>query len=342
MPLEPDHWLAGGGLVLGVLFGAAAQRSRFCVVAAVSNLALMRDYRQLHAWLAALGVALIGTGLLEWSGWVPIAESTYRSPALNWLGTVGGGLLFGYGSLLAGGCASRTLVRCAEGNLGSLATLLAFALAGMATLFGVLDPLRGWISGQALYLAAGDSSLAAIADLPQWLATLILALFCIGGILIPGRAREHPGLIGAGALIGLAVVAGWWVTGVPGYDEFAETPPASLAVAGPLARAAAWFTMNQASGTLFALLFIPGVLAGALASTLLSRSFRWIAPDGSRLGAYLGGGALMGVGAVLAGGCNIGQGITGLATVSAGSLLAVSGILGGMLLGLWRMGRTGG
>lgn len=42
----------------------------------------------------------------------------------------------------------------------------------------------------------------------------------------------------------------------------------------------------------------------------------------------------MGVGAVLAGGCNIGQGLTGAATLSLTSLLAVSGILGGLLLGL--------
>ena len=340
--MEPDHWLAGGGLLLGFLFGAAAQRSRFCMVAAVSNLALMRDYRQVHAWLAALGVALVGTGLLEWGGWVVIAESVHRRPTLDWLGAVGGGLMFGYGSMLAGGCASRTLVRCAEGNLGSVATLLAFAVAGMATMFGVLDPLRGWLAGNALYLASGDSSIAAIAGLPQWAACLSLALLCLGGILFLGHAWDHPGLIGAGVLIGLAVVAGWWVTGVLGYDEFTERPPTSLAVAGPLARATAWVTMHQPTGSLFALLFIPGVLAGSLASTLLSRSFRWISPDGSRIGAYLGGGALMGVGAVLAGGCNLGQGITGVATTSAGSLLAASGILGGMLLGLWSMSRASG
>ncbi len=175
-------------------------------------------------------------------------------------------------------------------------------------MFGVLDPLRGWLGGNALYLASGDSSIAAIAGLPQWAAWLSLAFLCLGGILFLGHAWDHPGLIGAGVLIGLAVVAGWWVTGVLGYDEFTERPPTSLAVAGPLARATAWVTMHQPTGSLFALLFIPGVLAGSLASTLLSRSFRWISPDGSRIGAYLGGGALMGVGAVLAGGCNLGQG----------------------------------
>lgn len=342
MPLEPDHWLAGGGLLLGILFGAAAQRSRFCVVSAVSNLALMRDYRQLHAWLAALGVALIGTGLLEWSGLVAVADSAYRRPSLDWLGTLGGGLIFGYGSMLAGGCASRTLVRCAEGNLGALITLLAFALTGMATMFGVLDPVRGWIAGNALYLDAGDASLASITGVPQWGAGLSLALVCLCGILFLGRPRDHLGLIWAGAAIGLAVATGWWVTGVLAYDEFADRPPWSLAVAGPLARTFAWLSMHQSTGTLFSLLFIPGVLAGSLASSLLSGPFRWIAPDGSRVGACIGGGALMGVGAVLAGGCNIGQGITGVATVSASSLLAATGILGGMLLGLWNMHRTGG
>lgn len=95
-------WLAGGGLGIGIAFGVVAQRSRFCVVSAFSNLVLMRDYRQLHAYLAALGVALVGTFALEWLDLVAIADTAYRRPSLNWLGALGGGLLFGLGAMLAG------------------------------------------------------------------------------------------------------------------------------------------------------------------------------------------------------------------------------------------------
>jgi len=143
---EFNLWLAAGAFTLGAFFGIVCQRSRFCVVAALSNLVLMRDYRQLHAYLAALGVALAGTGLLEWGQWVDVAASSYRNTSLNWFGALGGGLIFGVGAMLAGGCATRTLIRTAEGNIGALVTLIAFALVGMATLFGVLDAPRGWLS----------------------------------------------------------------------------------------------------------------------------------------------------------------------------------------------------
>ena len=116
MEIGTDVVLAGGGLIVGMIFGAVAQHSRFCVVAAVGNLVLIRDYRQLHAYLTALAFALSGTALLELWQWVDIGESGFRRPVLNWLGGLGGGLMFGFGAMLAGGCASRTLIRTAEGN----------------------------------------------------------------------------------------------------------------------------------------------------------------------------------------------------------------------------------
>lgn len=334
-----NPWLAGGGLVLGVAFGVIAQRSRFCVVSAVSNFALMRDFRQVHAYLAALGVAVAGTFALEWADLVSVAESSYRRPSLNWLGALGGGLLFGLGSMLAGGCASRTLVRTSEGNLGALLTLIAFALSGMAMLFGLLGPLQDWVVEFALPIGAGDATLSAVLGWPTWVLPLALAGACLAGILGLGNWRDHKATVAGGLGIGLLVVAGWWVTGTLGVDEFDPQPPASLTFAAPLARSVAWFVMGQPTGSAFALALVPGTLIGALAAAILAGECRWIAPAGERVGAYLTGGAFMGVGALLAGGCNIGQGLTGAATLSATSLLAVSGILGGMLLGLFWVGR---
>ena len=80
---------------------------------------------------------------------------------------------------------------------------------------------------------------------------------------------------------------------------------------------------------------IGGILLGALITALFSRRFHWTAPDSSRVAAYLVGGMLMGIGAIFAGGCNIGNGLTGLATVSLHSIIAFGAILVGMRTGLW-------
>ena len=54
-------WLVGGGLFLGLLFGVVVQRTQFCMITAVSNVVLMRDFRHAHAYFAALLVAILGT-----------------------------------------------------------------------------------------------------------------------------------------------------------------------------------------------------------------------------------------------------------------------------------------
>jgi hypothetical protein len=277
---------------------------------------------------------------LEWGEWVAIGESSYRSPRLDWVGLLLGGLIFGFGSMLAGGCATRTLIRTAEGNLGALVTLLVLAIAAVTTLFGLLEPLRGWIMGQsALYLGEGRSSVAGWFSVAPGSPAVVGALLCAGLVFRTGDWRDHPGIVVAGAFIGLTVVAGWWLTGYLAYDEFESTPPVSVSVVGPLARGTVYVTLGQMTGSLFGLFLIAGIFAGALLSALLSGSFRWIRPDGARFGVYLLGGCFMGAGAVMAGGCNLGQGLTGLATLSLQSLVAVAAILLGMRIGLWWLER---
>ena len=86
----------GGGLFLGLLFGVVVQRTQFCMVTAVSNVVLMRDFRHAHAYFAALLVAILGTLFLETGGLAAISETGYRVPRYDWLVIIGGGLLFGF------------------------------------------------------------------------------------------------------------------------------------------------------------------------------------------------------------------------------------------------------
>ena len=337
MAEELNIWLIGGGLAIGVLFGMVVQQSRFCMLSAVTNLVLMRDYRQLHAVLAAIAVAVIGTQILESGGWVAVAESSYRTARLDWAGTLLGGLVFGFGTVLAGGCAGRTVVCAAEGNLGSLLVLLVFAFAAMMTLYGVLSPLRvSLVEATATELSRGDASIATLLGLPSWALTMTIGVVCLAVILFVGRGGRSTGLVVAGALVGMLVVAGWWVTGYLAQDEFELTVrrPGSLVFAGPLARAGLYVTSQSIPWSVFSIPMVFGVMLGAAVTAIVTRTFRWTPPQADQVGYYLIGGLMMGIGAILAGGCNIGNGLSGISTLSVKAVIAIAAIIVGTRLAL--------
>ena len=324
--------LIWGGLAIGLALGAVLERSRFCMVAALSNFVLMRDLRHLHAYLAALAVAIAGTAWLETTGLVAIAESGYRAARLDWVGAVAGGLLFGFGALLAGGCAGRTLVNAATGNLGSLLALAVFASAGWAAQFGPLEPLRVQLaSATAWNLPLADGSIAAALGTGTVPTAALCALLAL---IAAARAISDWRMIIAGAAIGLLIVAGWWITGDAGAFDPAAARPDSVSYSGPLARVVQGALSGQIPGSAFGPALLAGTMIGAAASSLVSRSFRWTLPASGRIGALSLGGLMMGLGGSLAAGCNIGHGITGLATLSIKSLIASLAIVAGMRAGL--------
>jgi uncharacterized protein len=333
--------LVAGGLSLGCLFGAVVQRSRLCMMAAVSNRVLMGDRRQIDAYLVAVAVAIVGTQVLESGGWVAIADSSYRGMRIDWLGTSLGGILFGFGTTLAGGCAARILVGAAEGSGAALLALLAFALMATATQFGGIEPLRVWLaSATAIEPSVGSSSLAALLGIPSWAVAALVVGACLWLVFRSDSKHRSLGLLAAGAAIGTLVVAGWWITGYLARDEFSALRPASLTFSGPVARATEYLLAGRGSGSGFDVSLAAGVLGGAWLSSLMARSWRWVPPHSGHVLHALGGGALMGLGAILAGGCNIGQGLSGISTLSAGSFVAVVGIVLGMRLGIFWLERT--
>jgi len=312
------------------------------MVSAVSNAVLMRDFRHADAYFAALLIAVLGTLFLETGGLVAISETGYRLPRYDWLVIIGGGLLFGFGSMLAGGCAGRTTVRAAEGNLGALVVLLAFALTAATIYFGALEPyVCAWlIQNTSIQLDTGDSALSAILGLPLWVGPAVITVVCLVGIFLLGQARRSYGLIAAGIVVGALVVAGWYITGYLSQDDFSEHRASSITIAGPLARATVFLTTGSLPGYRFTISVPMGIVAGALASALLTRSFHMIIPEAQRLKHLLAGGALMGIGAICAGGCNIGAGLTGMSTGSIRALTALVAIVAGMLLGIALLTRT--
>lgn len=332
--MEAVYPSALGGLVIGLLFGVVMQQSRFCLVGAVSSALLIRDLRHGQAYLAAWAVAIGGTTLLEVDGLVDIAQTSYRSGALDWLGSILGGLMFGFGATLAGGCASRSLVIAAEGHLGGVLTLLTMFLFAGISMYGMLEPARVWLlQHTALEIGDGDLGLASLLSLPVAIPGLVIPVVLL--LLIPrlGPSIVNRWRILGGAALGLLVVAGWWLTGSLTQDELAPVAASSVRITGPMAEIHYLLATGTRLVLGFGLTFLIGLFLGAMASARFSGRFHWHRPDPSRISAHLVGGSLMGMGAVLAGGCNIGQGLSGASTLSLASLLAGAAIFLGVILG---------
>ncbi len=328
--LAPATLVSAAGFALGAAFGALGQRSRFCLIAAVSNYALIRDSRQLQAWIAALAVALAGAQALDALGLVALGESGYRRGGLDWLGAIAGGLVFGVGGALAGGCAGRTLVNAASGGIGALAALVAFAASAWAAHFGFLEPWRVKLSA-ASELPLADLSAAGLLGVP---AAALAGMVALASAIAIALLRPRWAMLAVGAAAGLLVAAGWWVTGAAAEASLGELRPESLTFSGPLARTVALVLGQKLAGAGFGIALVAGTLLGAFAAALLSGELRWTAPARGRWGWYLGGGAMMGVGATLAGGCNVGIGLTGASTLSVNAWLALAAIVAGIRLGL--------
>jgi len=219
--------------------------------------------------------------------------------------------------------------------------LLAFALSAAATYFGALEPYRVWLMQHtSVELSTADSAIAAVAGLPHWLGPTLIAILCLIGIMMLGNVRNNARLLTAGSVIGLLVVAGWFITGYLSVDDFTEHRASSVTIAGPLARVTVFLTTGSVPGYGFTIAVLVGIVLGAMSSAIVTRSFHLVIPEGYHLKHLLVGGVLMGIGAICAGGCNIGAGLTGMSTTSVRAVTALVAIVAGMLLGIYLLTRT--
>jgi uncharacterized membrane protein YedE/YeeE len=345
----------GLAFLLAFLLGVIAQRTQFCVMGAVSDALLMQDWSRARMWALALAVAVLGVAGLVGLGWLRIDDTLYGGTRLRWASLLIGGLLFGVGMVLASGCGAKTLVRLGGGNLKALVVLLVMGLTGFMTLRGLTAVWRDASVDQLLINLPASQHLPSLLGLPIWTAALpALAL-----LLFALRGERDIALWLGGLGTGLLVVAMWALSAHFGFvAEHPETleavfvassqnRPESFSFVAPAAGLLDWllFFSDRSKQLNIGIVTLLGVIAGSAASALQRREFRW---EGFRqtedLVNHLIGAALMGIGGVTALGCTFGQGLSGLSTLSLGSLIAVLGLIAGGVLGLrlqlWRAERA--
>ncbi len=304
------------GLLIGLVFGIFAQQSRFCLRAACIEFWRGQVGPKFAIWLLTFGAALLGVQYFIEAGLVDTDLIRPLNNVGSMSGAIVGGLMFGSGMVLAGGCASRLLVLSATGNVRTLVAGLVVTLVAQASLRGVLSPLREEISSWWL-VDAGSRGFS------QWMPPfggLILgALILLLALWLARRCRVSRWWGVAAVVTGLSVALAWLLTSLHALSSFDIVPVKSISFTGPSADTLMGLINQPELSLSFDIGLVPGVFLGALVAALVTREFKWqqFTSESGTL-RFLVGASLMGFGSMLAGGCAVGAGVSG------GSVLVIS------------------
>ena len=335
-----DAALAGSiGLAGGVLLGLAARIGRFCTLGAIEDALYAHDYRRARMWGVALAVAIFGVFALNAVGSLDLGATIYARSTWNPFASLFGGAVFGYGMAMAGNCGHGALARAGGGALQSVVVVVVMGVAALATIAGPLSALR---------LALFPVEIAPLTAEPVSAAHVLGAAIGVAPLAVAGAAsalilswslwsapfRRSLRHVFWGAVVGVAIVSGWWGTAYVAATGFDATATESHKFTAPLGQALLYL-MTSASGVGFGVGSVTGVILGGLIGGLALGQFRWEACDDPReLGRQMLGAAMMGVGGVVALGCSIGQGLTAFSTLAWSAPVVALSIVMGARLGL--------
>jgi uncharacterized membrane protein YedE/YeeE len=355
-----NAWVLALSFLCAALFGALSHRSHFCTMGALSDWLLTQETTRLRQWVLAIGVAMAGFAGLVSTGTVDPAQTIFSTSKFSPLSAALGGWLFGWGMVLASGCAGKTLVRLGAGNLKSLVVLLVMGVAAFATIKGLFAVWRVSTVDRMFWDLPVQSNLAYVmawwSDQSEhaWSVGLGLAIglaLTVGACIKSAVKPLWPGLG-----VGLLVVCMWWITGHLGFiTEHPDTleqafiatnskRAESLSFVAPMAYSLDWLMFySDASKVLtVSVLLAVGVVFGSWVTAVATRTFRWESfRNVEDMLNHLWGAVFMGVGGVTAIGCTIGQGISGIATLNLSSFVVLLffgiGAKSALMYQSWRM-----
>ncbi len=328
--LGEDGATAVGGLVLGLLFGVFAQRSQFCLRAAVVEFVRGRMGPKVAIWLLTFSAAVGGTQALILLGELDITDSRMLASYGSLSGAVIGGLMFGAGMILARGCGARLLVLAATGNLRALFSGLLFAAIAQASLRGIFAPARDAVAHSVLLHEDGGLELLSFLGLGDY-AGLYISVACAVVAVIYGIKNKLTPWVWVGSVgVGSIIVGGWWFTYHMSYQTFESTQVESMTFTGPSADTLMYFLTPGGAPMDFDVGLVPGVFVGSFLAALFSRSLKLEGfKDGNSMVRYILGACLMGMGGMLAGGCAVGAGLTGGSAFSITAWIALASMWAG-------------
>jgi uncharacterized membrane protein YedE/YeeE len=320
-----------GGAFIGLVFGFFAQRSKFCARAAVIECCDGTWGSRLAVWLLGFAVAILAVQAIVLVGFLKPENSRHLGSPGSISGAVVGGLMFGVGMIMTRGCASRLLILSANGNLRALLSGLVFAVTVQASISGLLAPARQWVT--SLWMVEGGPDRNLLNFTSAWMGVVVgmgIAALALWRLRVSDETNTNT-WNWAGAFVGLAIALGWGATQLVASVSFEPIAVQSLSFSAPSAE---WLMRTLSTATApnfgFDAGLLPGVFIGSLLASVLFGEFKFEGfQTENKLGHYLTGAVLMGFGAVMAGGCTVGSGMSGGAIFSNTAWLTLVSIIMG-------------
>lgn len=323
------------GLVGGIMLGLAARIGRFCTLGAIEDVLYSSDDRRLRMWAIAIGTAIIGTHALIATGNFDGAASVYLAQVWNPLGSVIGGLVFGYGMALAGNCGYGALARLGGGDLRSFVIVVVMGLSAAVVMSGPLAELRIRLFPVEMPATSPQGFGQLLPGIPPFAIALVAGGGMFALALSSAQMRRSPGHILWGAVVGLAVVSGWAGTYWIAQTGFGNEPIETHTFAAPIGDTIFYAMTASGNALSFSVGSVLGVVVGAAIGSIFKGHFRWEACEDPReLKRQIGGAALMGAGAVVAVGCSVGQGISAFSVLAFSAPVTFAAIFAGAAIGL--------
>ncbi len=325
------------GLMGGIALGLAARIGRFCTLGAIEDFLYGSDDRRLRMWAIAIGVAIVSTHVAMSFGMFELGHSAYLDRVWNPLGTIVGGLMFGYGMALSGNCGYGALARLGGGDLRSFVIVLVMGLSAYFVMSGPLAQIRVWLFPVETGASTpqGFSQLASAAGISP-----LITGVAIGGVLLAvalanadmRRSYRH---VFWGTVVGLAVASGWVGTYWVAMNGFEAEPIETHTFVAPIGDTIFYAMTASGNALSFSVGSVVGVVIGAALGSYSKGHFRWEACEDPReLRRQILGAAIMGPGAILAVGCSVGQGISAFSVLAFSAPVAFVAIFIGAAFGL--------
>jgi len=372
---EAHQTILWSAFAVALIMGAVANKTNFCTMGAVSDLVNMGDTGRIRAWIFAMAIAILGVAFLEYFDVMSSIDSSrppYRGSSFAWLEYIIGGVMFGVGMTLGSGCGNKTLIRIGGGNIKSIFVFIIISIFA----YFMVNPFPGtddtiysvifypWTNPTTINLT-GTQDIGTLIGGPQnshlfrLIAALILAALLLGFVFKSNDFRGSFDNKLGGLVIGLAVIAGWYISTsfvminsegeMFSWSKYASNDVWTMLREGkaPSGIAAQSYTFINPIGEMtgyavqgvegmrgntltYGMMAVFGVIAGSLLWSIISRNFRieWFV-NAKDFVTHIVGAVLMGIGGILALGCTIGQAVTGVSTLALGSILAFVSIVFG-------------
>ncbi|MGJ7909080.1 YeeE/YedE thiosulfate transporter family protein [Actinopolyspora sp. H202] len=299
------------GLVSGVLFGYVLQRGRLCFHAIFAGM-YERRFALARAWLLAVALTSVGLTALYAT---PAGRGLSTGLPLNPVGNVLGGLVFGVGMAVAASCVSGLFFKLGSGMLGALVGLGGWVCGELAA-SGVRLP------GSTVLPGGVEGTLPGVLGVPR---AVVAVPFAVLVVVLGWRWRgdDHRQYAWqwrwpfAGVALAVVAVASWLLAGLGGASFGASTVGA---VSGIATGNVNWWLVA----------FLCGIVLGGFLAARTAGGWWLRGETRVRYLRLLFGGFLLGFGALLAGGCNLGHGLSGAAQLNVSSWLVVAAFVVGI------------